>query len=149
MLNEVSSNILNFIFGGKSEFSIIQDATKVTGSIDVRYRIVVSDNRKNLFFVYTECSNSRNLKYHGYLLCTENSIKFIRGNAKIIDLEFNGKAVKGLLWVLNILQSKRKLPNVVHIVHHGKCSRCGRKLKDTESLMCGLGPECRKKVGFR
>lgn len=149
MLNEVSSGILNFILGGKSEFSIVQDSTSRLGSIDVRYKVIVSDSNKNLYFVYTECNNSRNKKYHGYLLCTECSIKFNKGNAKITDLEFNSKAIKGLIWVLNTLKLKGSLPNAVHVVHNGRCARCGRKLKDAESLMCGLGPECRKKVGFK
>lgn len=149
MVNEVVEGILSFIFGGKAEFSIIQDATGNIGSVDVRYRVVVSDNRKDLFFVYTECNGTRQMKYHGYLIYTDSGIRFARGNAKITDGEFNVKAVKGLIWVLSTVQSKGKLPNVVHVVHHGRCARCGRKLKDAESLMCGLGPECRKKVGFR
>lgn len=149
MVNEVSSGILNFILGGKSEFSILQDSTSRLDSIDIRYRVIVSDKNKNLYFVYTECNNSRIMKYHGYLAYSNSGINFYRGKAKTSDGEFNEKAVKGLQWVLSMLFSGRELPSVVHVLHHGRCSRCGRKLKDSESLMCGLGPECRKKVGFR
>lgn len=149
MVNEVSSDIVSFILGGNAEFSIIQDATGGLGSVDIRYRVVVSNSGKNLFFVYTECVGSRTLKYHGYLLYSERGIRFVRGKAKISDSEFNERAVRGLVWVLSTVHSRCKLPDVVHVIHHGRCARCGRKLKDAESLMYGLGPECRKKVGFR
>ena len=129
MLNEVSSGILNFILGGKSEFSIVQDSTSRLGSVDIRYRVIVSDNNKNLYFVYTECMDSRTMKYHGYLIYSNSGINFYRGKAKILDEEFNEKAVKGLQWVLSMLFSGRELPSVVHVLHHGKCSRCGRKIK--------------------
>lgn len=37
----------------------------------------------------------------------------------------------------------------VLILHRGTCGRCGRPLKDAESLKKGIGPECRKILGIQ
>lgn len=149
MFTEVSEEILNFVLGGKAEFSIIQDETSTTKKVVMPYSVTKSDNNPKVYFVYTECSNSNVMKYHGYLLRTRDGIKFKRGSAKISNEDFNTRAIKGLLWVINSLEHRGSIPRSVHVMHHGRCSRCGRRLKDEESLRYGLGPECRKRVGLR
>lgn len=148
MYSEVSDDILNFILGGKAEFSIIQDATSTSKKVIMRYEVSKSIDNSKIYFVSTECNTSRIVKYHGYLLRTRDGIKFKRGNAKISDENFNIRSIKGLMWVIKVLELRGCIPGSVHVIHHGRCSRCGRKLKDEESLRYGLGPECRKKVGF-
>lgn len=41
-----------------------------------------------------------------------------------------------------------KVPDSLIILHKGRCSYCGRPLSDAESLMKGLGPVCRKNLGY-
>lgn len=39
------------------------------------------------------------------------------------------------------------IPANLHVYHEGRCGCCGRKLTTPESIACGLGPECRKRIG--
>ena len=133
MENEVRYNVLDFILGGKSDFTIYQEP-----NIQVKYRVVANDT-KTVWFIYTE-SDERKLTYQGYFTkAIPYSLKI--GKKSVTSL--NEKAVKGLMWVLN---HANNLPDKVHILHHGHCSMCGRQLTDAESLASGLGPICRRKV---
>lgn len=40
----------------------------------------------------------------------------------------------------------QSIPDYVHILHDGRCGKCGRRLTDAESIQLGIGPECRKKL---
>lgn len=140
MTNEITEDILAFIFGGKAEFTILQESINGKKEVSVRYRVSLSKD-KNVYFVSTQPIGSVDLSYHGYLY----KGKYYKG--KKFDFnpgDYNTPAIHALLWVLS---KGDNLPYVVHVLHHGKCSRCGRKLKDLESLQCGMGPECRKKGG--
>ena len=134
MENEVKCNISDFILGGKSDFTIFQEP-----DIQVKYRVVLNDSG-NVWFVYTETEGSKKVSYQGYFT---KSKPYTFKVGKKPDIKINSKAIKGLMWVLNHASN---LPSTVHILHHGKCSMCGRQLKDAESLASGLGPTCRKKV---
>ena len=134
MKNEVKYNVLDFILGGKSDFTIFQEP-----DIQVKYRVVSNDNG-TVWFVYTETKDSKKVSYQGYFT---KSIPYSFKVGKKPNIELNTKAIKGLMWVLNHANS---LPNTEQILHHGQCSMCGRQLKDAESLASGLGPICRKKA---
>lgn len=134
MRNEVKYNILDFILGGKSDFTIFQEP-----DIQVKYRIVSSDNG-NVWFIYTQTKGSKKISYQGYFT---KSVPYTFKESKNTIEEVNTRAIKGLMWVLNHANS---LPSTVHVLHHGKCSMCGRQLKDADSLASGLGPVCRKKA---
>lgn len=134
MKNEVRCNILDFILGGKADFTIFQEP-----NIQVKYRVALNDSG-NVWFVYTETNSSKKVKYQGYFT---KSLPYTFKAGKKPNIELNDKAIKGLMWVLNHADS---LPSKVHILHHGKCSMCGRQLKDADSLASGLGPVCRKKA---
>lgn len=141
MTNEITENVIAFIFGGKAEFTILQEATDRTPEISVRYKISKSKDGK-VYFVSTQPIGSMELAYHGYIY---NNRFFIAKRFDFNPGDYNEKAINALNWVLNCVSKGNNLPSVVHILHHGKCSRCGRRLKDIESLRCGMGPECRKK----
>ena len=134
MKNEVTYNVLGFILGGRADFTIYQEP-----NIQVKYRVIVNDSR-NVWFIYTETNSSKKVSYQGYFT---KSSPYIFKVGKKPNIELNEKAIKGLMWVLNHANS---LPSTVHILHHGKCSVCGRQLKDVDSLASGLGPVCREKI---
>ena len=145
MNNEITSGIKEFILGGNANFTIHQESSNGKGAVTVKYRVQRNDNG-SCWFVYTEVDNSgntvsdgKNLKYQGYL---KKDLTFNVGNKGMVN--YNKVAIGGLLWVLN---HSLKLPKMVHIYHHGRCSVCGRKLTDYDSLRCGIGPTCRKKIG--
>ena len=148
---EVTENIKEFILGGKADFTILQEATDNTTEQQYKYRVTIpkdcTPDSTNVWYVSAELadncsveSDGRNLKYQGYL---KRDLSFNIGAKGIED--YNQKSINGLIWVL---RNSDKLPSVVHIYHHGKCSVCGRGLTDAKSLRCGVGPTCRKRVGI-
>ena len=142
MKNEVCHNVNKFIFGGKAEFTILQEVVNGKKEVSVRYKVSQSKDNKNLYFVSTQPLGSTEIVYHGYIyMGNYYKAKSLKFNPAL----YNESAIKALLWVLS---RGDNLPKIVHVVHHGKCSRCGRSLKDIESLRCGMGPECRKRSGM-
>ena len=141
---EITTGIKEFILGGDARFTILQEATDKTPSYQVKYRVKNNGN-DTCWFVSTELffnndlfSDGKKLTYQGYL---KRDLSFNIGAKGVED--YNQKAINGLIWVLTHAD---KLPRAVHIYHHGRCSVCGRKLTDAESLRCGIGPTCRKRV---
>ncbi len=43
---------------------------------------------------------------------------------------------------------KQAVPSKLIILHEGHCSYCGKTLSDPTSLIIGIGPTCRKKLGL-
>ena len=141
---EITTGVREFILGGDARFTILQEATEKTPSYQVKYR-VKNNGSNTCWFVSTELffdddlfSDGKKLTYQGYL---KRDMTFNIGAKGVED--YNQKAINGLLWVLDHAD---KLPIVVHIYHHGRCSVCGRKLTDAMSLKSGIGPTCRKRV---
>ena len=145
---EITEDIRDFILGGKADFTIHQEATD--RSKDAQYKYIIKANENSTcWFVSTEMlegvpipenmyTTSRNCVYQGYL---KRDMSFNIGKKGIAD--YNERAINGLLWVL---RNAANLPPFVHVYHHGKCSKCGRKLTDAKSLRCGMGPKCRGDV---
>lgn len=48
-------------------------------------------------------------------------------------------------WILRSIESKKfdKVNSGVQIMHTGNCIVCGKKLTDSYSIECGVGPICR------
>lgn len=133
-MNEVTENILDYILGGKAEFTLLQE-----GSSEMKYKVMANVNR-SCYFLYTENINDRNIKYQGYFL--KKDMSFHKGK-NVSEAGLNVKAINAFLWLLS---HHKKMPSIVHVYHNGKCSRCGKKLTDAESLRTGLGPTCRRKA---
>lgn len=136
--NEVSSGLMAYLLGGKAEFTLFQEGTESSKSMQVKYRIT-SNERSNCYFIYV--GEGIDFTYQGYFSPKD---KVIHKGKKLSDEEVNYTALKALAWVFSHAD---RLPNIVHIYHNGKCSRCGRKLTDAESLRTGLGPKCRELKG--
>lgn len=137
MNNEVITGIKEYILGGKAEFTIFQEP-----NIQVKYKVEKSKESK-VFYVTTEVSDSiKAMSYQGYFI---NKEPYTFQVGKKGTPLFNERAIKALFWVL---YHANNMPKKVHVLHNGRCSVCGRKLTDADSLMCGVGPTCRKKVGL-
>lgn len=127
--------ILEFLLGGKCECVICN--TKTGNKFN--FRINVSENNKNMFFVYANIDGKK--AYAGYIKIKDNAISYIQGNKGV--LSENDLPIKALLYVI---RHYKTLPDSVEVLHVGKCSRCGRRLTNPESIHTGLGPACFKKV---
>lgn len=146
MKNEVQFGIQEFILGGISEFTILQEAFGGKRAVEAKYKVKKSYNNSNMYFVYTQETSRGDMMYHGYIIKNTQGFKYFRAKTlKFASEYYNESAMTALSWVL---AHAGRLPAVVHVLHHGRCSRCGRKLTDSESLRYGLGPECRRKMGL-
>lgn len=135
--------IESFILGGKAEFTILQD----TNNVQARYRVVKSKDSK-LWFIYSTEENQTSLSYQGFITKDDLSSSSVYSSmryGKNSPRNPNERSNRALLWVLQHAV-KDALPDGVHVIHHGKCSVCGRPLKDTTSLMYGVGPVCRERL---
>lgn len=130
-VGQIVQGIVPFMLGGNSEFTISQEP-----NIQYKYKIKMNEER-TLAFVYMQG------KYQGYIRKQDGKYVFYIGNNG--NRSFNTQAINGLLWVLN---KGDNLPKEVKVYHHGKCSVCGRKLTDSESIKRGIGPTCRAKLGL-
>lgn len=142
MRNEVDRDKLReFLFAGKCEFILFQEATSSRGSSSMLYKLNANDTG-NVFFMYSESEFSK-CSYQGYVSVKGNKTYVNPKKGHETDRDFNARAYNGFKWLMQHLDN---MPTFVHVLHVGKCGRCGRKLTDPESIRYGLGPECRKKV---
>lgn len=135
-MNEVLVDVRSFLLGGNAGFTLLQDGKN---PISVKYRVVANEN-KSCYFIYTESKTSSKIVYQAYI----TSKDWVLHKAKQVeDSDYNERAIKAIDWLLKHCDN---LPDIVHVYHNGRCSKCGRKLTDLESLRTGLGPVCRSKV---
>ena len=142
--NEIDTDILNYILGGKATFCIYQEPKGNNNGGKAWYN--VSSDNGNTFFV--RYFIDKQPMYLGYFFITDlQSAEKLRVSKKKPDVQDADSYAKPLLRVLRHLYTTDKLPGngIVHIISDGKCSVCGRKLTDLESLNIGIGPTCRKK----
>ena len=126
---ENPADILNFIGGGKAEFSLYSKKTGV--QLSFRTKVVKKHNNNIYIYTDTHCVGGigkiNNIKP---LYCVKTSILY--------SIEY--KAIKWFIEAI-INQNKNRLDQV-HVLHHNRCSRCGRKLVTEGSVKTGIGPIC-------
>lgn len=130
-VGQIISGIVPFMLGGNSEFTIFQEP-----NIQYKYNLKMNEER-TLAFLYMGGN------YQGFIKKENGKYVFYIGSKG--NRNYNIQAVNGLLWVLN---RGGNLPDKVKVYHHGRCSVCGRKLTDSESIRRGMGPTCRAKFGL-
>lgn len=47
-------------------------------------------------------------------------------------------------WALECIWKNRTVPTSYRLEHTGRCGRCGKMLRDADSIKSGFGPECIK-----
>ena len=56
--------------------------------------------------------------------------------------------LKAARWVMGRVINNLQIPDCMEIRHSGRCGKCGKTLTEPKSLDCGLGPCCRKMLGY-
>lgn len=58
------------------------------------------------------------------------------------------QTAQGLSWLINnaLGENWEKIQAQSHLMHLGKCVKCGRPLTDSDSIEMGLGPYCRSVI---
>lgn len=143
--SEISENILDYILGGDSCFCVKQ--SDETGTKECWYSVRQNQNSPRMYFV-SLVERNRN-KYLGYFY--SNDIGQLRNlTVKTKQPEAGAEYALPLIRVLNRLKTHEgRLWGGVSIVSDGRCSKCGRRITDPESIRYGLGPKCRERLGLK
>lgn len=129
-------DIKNYLVGGKAEFTL--KSLKTGNHHTYKTRILPNGNSdRNSFFV-SHLTGSDNESYYLYLGVLTQDLRLIHTKASPAK---SSAGFAALSWFLSNIGDKR-----VEFYHTGKCSACGRKLTTPESIECGMGPVCRKRL---
>jgi hypothetical protein len=127
-----------YITGGKAVFTLVSRATQR------RYTYRVRKGNRGIFFadLMTGPDNESDYTYQGTVRL-DGSYQQSKCDGCLPE---DAPSIKALRWFLALAATKdeRGHPGV-EVWHEGKCSRCGRRLTDPESIATGLGPVCREK----
>lgn len=141
--NKINNDfVLNYMFGGKSEFVIENVNTKNR----FLYQITKAQNDKDSFFIYskkitTDTEEISKKNYSGYITHKYNKYNYRKGkNGRLTDKD---KPIVALMYTIDKVQ-KHKLPECVVVKHTGRCALCGRRLTDDKSIERGFGNTCWK-----
>ena len=144
-MNEQSAQIESladawkYITGGKAIFTLVSRATQH------RYTYKMRRGDRGIFFVdlLTGPDNESDFVYQGVMRLDGG----YQQSRKDGCLPKDAPSIKALKWFLSLAatQDERMHPGI-EVWHEGKCSRCGRRLTDPESIATGLGPVCRGKL---
>lgn len=135
-----NEHIVNFLLGGRCECVIRNTDTQNSFKYIINVSGVSED--RGMFFVYVYKDNKK--VYAGFIRCSKDGFTYGQGKKGL--LTENDIEVKALMYVL---KNSLRLPSCVEVMHTGKCSRCGRKLTNPESINIGLGPDCVKKKKYK
>ena len=133
-------DIKRFMIGGNA---IITLESKITGCwFTYRIKKAKKDDEKSPFYVsvLTGVNNESSYTYMGTIFKNADKLSFtLTKNSKIGP---DAVSYKAFNFFFN-LTLKSKLHEDMAVYHRGICGRCGRTLTVPESLITGLGPECR------
>lgn len=143
-------DISAFLFAGDALFTLINTHTqnRFTFNITKAKRAYRLQNGRKIsidrWFVklLTGPDNLNSYTYMGKIERNGGYEFFLTQKSLVTE---HAQSVRVLRWFLNTIE-RRNLPPSVHIYHEGRCGRCGRTLTVPESIIRGLGPECRKKT---
>jgi len=133
-MNELTKNIKEFITGGNSTFTILNDDT------GVRYTYKVKKAKDvELFFVsyLAGNDNTSDYNYMGIINKAKNYMLTKKSRVKTESI-----VNKAFAWLWNLTKTDGHFPDSFHFYHEGRCGRCGRKLTTPSSVESGFGPIC-------
>lgn len=133
-------DVKRFIFGGNAIITL--ESSKTGRRFTFKVKIAKKDDIKSPYFVslLTGSNNEESYTYMGTIFNNDEIFSFkLTKKSKITEDSFSYKAFDIFLKLL----MNNKLHNDMNIYHSGACGRCGRTLTTPDSLITGLGPECR------
>ena len=130
---EIKDNIIKFIFGGNSLFTI----TNPKGQFSYKVYKKKDITDCGIYYCYLKYGNKS--YYTGYFKI-KNKVLTYSHKSKEIPYEST--------YMQSILEAIHKRNDIcdIHIYHHGRCAHCGRPLVDVASIERGFGPKCWVKV---
>lgn len=137
---ELTDNIKNFITGGNSTFTVLNDKTKA------RYTFKVTKAQDKDFFFVSYLHGSDNETDYNYMGILDDSQGFrLTAKSRVVS---DSIVYKSFNWLWMMVKTGKPFPSGFHFYHEGRCAKCGRKLTTPESIESGFGPVCRNKGGM-
>ena len=136
-------NILNYILGGKSTFTVVSARTgdRMTYRVTAVPRHPQAIKVANWYWVSVRTGGEKNWTYMGMIF---DDCKFKRtAKSKISE---GTQEFAGFSW---LLRNAGDLKGKAEFLPSGKCCACGRQLTTSKSIAAGIGPECIKNAGRR
>lgn len=132
--------ISQFIYGGKSTFTLVSVATGTRFT----YKLIRANGDKSgrpwFVKIMTGTDNEHSYTYAGFI-DPAKPYDIIQGRKGRISSK--APSVMALAWVLKTLNyGGYSNLSKVEVWHEGRCGACGRKLTVPESISTGLGPVC-------
>lgn len=136
----------DFFLGGKATFTVQNNETGKHKTYKIR------KSKPNPLYptpawfvqVMTGSDNENHYSYVGVLNPDTGAIKLTKASRFAEDSD----TVKAARWVMARVINHLEIPDCIEIRHSGKCGKCGKTLTEPKSLDCGLGPCCRKALGY-
>lgn len=130
------SNVADFVFGGKSIFTIRNTATGNRFTYKFTRKKSLKEGEEDVVFVKVLMGSDNTSDYT--FIGTVFGQRTYKHSPKS-PFGSDTQSSKAIDWVVKNLRS---LPQNVEVWHEGRCARCGRKLTVPESIESGFGPEC-------
>jgi hypothetical protein len=136
----------NFFLGGKATFTVQNNSTGEHRTYKIRKPEPTPQWPNPAWFVKVMhgTDNENHYRYVGKLNPTTGAVELTRASKFAED----SATVKSTRWVMGRVINQTQIPDCIDIRHSGRCGRCGKTLTEPKSLDCGLGPCCRKALGY-
>ncbi len=138
MLVQDLQTVTDFMFAGRAMITVV---SKKTGE-RITYKLKKSkesDKYPVCYWITARIAHSferiGRLNKNGHFSTTRDTA----------DMETTPE-FQGFKWLMKQLLEHKTMPTQAEIWHEDACGRCGRALSDPQSILTGIGPECRKKL---
>lgn len=129
-----NKDVISFVTAGNATLTL---ESGVTG-VRYTYRVTKSEDGRCWFVGLMQGNDNEKYNYIAYF----RRDMILRSSSKA-RLPFTSTPVVAFDFFLKNL---RHLPSNLNVYHSCKCGRCGRTLTTPDSILHGIGPECRKLI---
>lgn len=138
--HELTANLLSFVLGGKSTFTVENTATGGRFT----FKVVQSHNGEVHFVkVLTGPNNSKDFSYLGTIFGAKKFVHTVKS-----PIGVDAPSNKAFSWLFERLIGGKALPETVKFYHACKCGRCGKKLTTPTAVTLGFGADCAETLGL-
>lgn len=135
----------DFILGGWADFIV----SEIGNTNHINFKVKQDPNRKDTYYVRYK---SIDWKYIGYIKVKLNDPDRLTYKPLFFPCNKKDKMTDEMINIATIFKKLvlyiyhlNTLPSNIEVLYAGKCSRCGRELKDPKYIDIGIGPTCLKK----
>jgi Family of unknown function (DUF6011) len=144
--NEIDKiNFERMLLAGRAGFTMVNDER---GS---RITVFVSKHKyKDIFFVRCNAvgDNVKGSVFVGIIVPSAGKYEFKPTTKPEVPSDHVGIRTMNWLFTKNGMRDLSAY-NDLHILHLGKCCKCGRTLIEPDSIQSGIGPHCKKFVSLK